>query len=117
MRFSTSSETVPEKIKFGNCFGYAVHEKYGIMVIEVIPMRMLGDELHSLQDFKHHFSIDEIIYSYYSGELAVFLNSIGENEIAQKLDGIPHNGWILVKLYELFGLNPELTEEVIRKPY
>lgn len=80
-------------------------------------MEMFGNELHSIQDLKRNFSIDELIYSWYSGELAVFLNSIGETETAQKLDDIPHNGFMLIRLYELFGLNPELTEEVIRNQY
>ncbi|MDE6034847.1 MAG: hypothetical protein K2G36_02945 [Ruminococcus sp.] len=80
-------------------------------------MKMLGNELHSMQDLKYNFSIDELIYSYYSGELAVFLNSIGEYEKAEKLDDIPHNGYLLTELYELFGLNPEVSEEDIRSIY
>lgn len=80
-------------------------------------MKMLGNEMHSIQDLKRNFSIDELIYSCYSGELAVFLNSIGESETAQKLDNISYNGFMLVRLYELFGLNPEWTEEEIRNQY
>lgn len=80
-------------------------------------MKMFGNELYSMQDLKQNFSIDELIYSYYSGELAVFLNSIGEYENAEKLDDIPHNGWLLIRLYELFDLNPELTEEAVRNKY
>ena len=80
-------------------------------------MKMLGNELHSMQDLKHNFSIDELIYSYYSGELAIFLNSIAEYEKAEKLDDIPHNGYLLTELYELFGLNPETSEEDIRNIY
>ncbi|MDE5768150.1 MAG: hypothetical protein K2H82_02075 [Oscillospiraceae bacterium] len=80
-------------------------------------MKMFGHELHSVQDLQRNFSIDELIYSYYSGELAVFLNSIGETETARKLDAIPHNGYLLIRLYELFRLNPELTEESIKNQY
>ncbi len=80
-------------------------------------MKMLGNELNNLLDLKHNFSIDELIYSYYSGELAVFLNSIGEYEKAEKLDDIPHNGYLLTRLYELFGLNPETSEEDIINIY
>lgn len=80
-------------------------------------MKMSGNELYSLQDLKHNFSIDELIYSYYSGELAVFLNSIGECDKVLKLDSIPHNGWLLIRLYELFDLNPELPEETVRNKY
>lgn len=74
-------------------------------------MKMFGTELYSMQDLKDNFSIDELIYSYYSGELAVFLDSIGEFEISQKLDNIRHNGYLLTELYKLFGLNPETSEE------
>lgn len=80
-------------------------------------MKMLGNELNNLLDLKHNFSLDELIYSYYSGELAVFLDSIGECEKAEKLDNIPHNGYLLTGLYELFGLNPETSEEDIRNVY
>ena len=80
-------------------------------------MKMLGNELNNLLDLKHNFSIDELIYSYYSGELAIFLNSIAEYEKAEKLDDIPHNGYLLTGLYELFGLNPEVSEEDIRSMY
>lgn len=83
----------------------------------VNAMKMFGSELHSMQDLKKNFSIDELIYSYYSGELAVFLESIGEFEISQKLDNIRHNGYLLTELYKLFGLNPETPEEDIRSSY
>lgn len=77
-------------------------------------MKMFGNELYSMQDLKKNFSIDELIYSNYSGELAVFLESIGEYEMSQKLDNIKHNGYLLTELYKLFGLNPEMSEEDIR---
>ena len=80
-------------------------------------MKMLGNKLNNLFDLKHNFSIDELIYSYYSGELAVFLNSIGEYEKTEKLNDIRHNGYLLTELYELFGLNPETSEEDIRNSY
>ncbi|MCM1507935.1 MAG: hypothetical protein NC177_12505 [Ruminococcus flavefaciens] len=80
-------------------------------------MKMFGNELHSMQDLKKNFSIDELIYSYYSGELAVFLESIGEYEISQKLDNIRHNSYLLMELYKLFGLNPKTPEEDIRNSY
>ncbi|MDE6672874.1 MAG: hypothetical protein K2J36_03000 [Ruminococcus sp.] len=80
-------------------------------------MQMLGNKLNSLTDLMHSFSIDELIYSYYSGELAVFLNSIGEHEKAEKLDYITHNGYLLTELYRLFGLNPDIPEEDIRNLY
>ncbi len=80
-------------------------------------MKMLGNELHSMQDLKHNFSIDELIYSYYSGELSAFLNSIGECDKVKKLDTIQRNGYLLTELYELFGLNPETSEEDIRNMY
>ena len=80
-------------------------------------MKMLGNKLNNLFDLKHNFSIDELIYSYYSGELSAFLNSIGEYEKAEKLDDIPHNGYLLIGLYELFGLNPEVSEEDIGNIY
>ncbi|MDE5771628.1 MAG: hypothetical protein K2I06_08405 [Ruminococcus sp.] len=80
-------------------------------------MKMLGNELNNLLDLKHNFSIDELIYSYYSGELAVFLKSIGEYKKAEKLDDIQHNGYLLTGLYELFELNLKDSEEDIRNSY
>ena len=80
-------------------------------------MKMLGNELKNITDLIHNFSIDELIYSYYSGELSVFLESIGEYEKSEKLAEIPHNAYLLRGLYELFGINPEITEEDIRDIY
>lgn len=43
-------------------------------------MMMNGEYLETLQDLKRCFCIDELIYSYYNGELEVFLNKIEEHK-------------------------------------
>ncbi|MBQ8687967.1 MAG: hypothetical protein IJ512_05410 [Ruminococcus sp.] len=39
-------------------------------------MIMRGCTLHSVRDLKANFSIDELVYSYYSGELEIWLNNM-----------------------------------------
>lgn len=81
-------------------------------------MFMNGEHLETLQDLKRCFCIDELIYSYYNGELEIFLDKIGEHEKAEQIRNIPENNALLmIRLYEIFDLNDEDTEEKIRSDY
>ncbi len=81
-------------------------------------MVMRGCSLRSIRDLKANFSIDELVYSYYSGELEIWLNNIGEKSKAKKLSRISsNNAQLLVELYKVFDLNPALSEEEVRRKY
>ena len=45
-------------------------------------MVMNGEYMENLNDLKRCFSLEELLYSYYNGELEVFLDKIGEQEKA-----------------------------------
>lgn len=77
-------------------------------------MIMNGTEIICLTELKQNFSIDELIYSFYSGELEIWLRKIGEKTLADKISEIPYNGYVLENLYRLFGISPELTEREVR---
>lgn len=77
-------------------------------------MMMNGKLLKSLDELMRNFSIDELVACYYSGELLFFLNSIGESEKAAAIINIPQNAYLLVRLYSVFGIETDLTEEEIR---
>lgn len=79
-------------------------------------MLMNGEILTSLNDLKRCFCIDELIYNYGSGELEIWLKKIGETKKAKKVEAIPKvNAYILLRLYEILDLNPDLSEEEIRR--
>lgn len=81
-------------------------------------MTMRGCTLHSIRDLKANFSIDELVYSYYSGELEIWLNKIGEHSKAKKLSRISaNNAQLLIELYKVFDLNPSMSEEEVRREY
>lgn len=81
-------------------------------------MLMNGEYLETLQDLKRCFCIDELIYSYYNGELEIFLDKIGENEKAGQIRNISeNNALLLIRLYEILGLQYEDSEEEIRSDY
>ncbi|HBN10533.1 MAG TPA: hypothetical protein DIW26_01170 [Ruminococcus sp.] len=78
-------------------------------------MFMNGEYLESVNDLKRCFCIDELLYIYGSGELEIWLRKIGETEKAEKISEISKvNAYILLRLYEILDLNPELSEEEIR---
>lgn len=77
-------------------------------------MIMRGKKINSLDELKQNFSIDELIYYYYSGELEIWLTEIGETAKAEKLKLFQNNAYLLVQIYELFGLELEVTEDMIR---
>lgn len=78
-------------------------------------MFMNGKHLEALKDLKRCFCIDELIYNYGSGELEIWLRKIGETEKADQVSKISKvNAYILLRLYEILDLNPDLSEEEIR---
>ena len=78
-------------------------------------MVMKGEHLETLQALKLCFCIDELIYDYISGELEIWLRKIGETEKAYRISKISKvNAYILLRLYEILELDPELSEEEIR---
>lgn len=81
-------------------------------------MMMNGEYLKTLKDLKRCFCIDELIYDYISGELEIWLRKIGETEKAERVSKISKaNAYILLKLYEILDLNPNLSEEEIRSRF
>ena len=81
-------------------------------------MLMNGKLISSLEDLKRNFSIDDLIYSYYNGELVFMLKKIGEIEKANKVSKITkNNALLLISLYEILELDPELTDDEIRASY
>ena len=78
-------------------------------------MTMNGKKLRSVGDLKINFAIDELIDSYYSGELEYFLKETGNLDMLRKIKSIrKNNAFLLVKLYEILGIKPELSEEEVR---
>ena len=78
-------------------------------------MTMNGKKLRSVSDLKKNFAIDELIDSYYSGELEYFLKETGNLDMIRKIRSIrKNNAFLLVKLYEILGIKPELSEEEVR---
>ena len=77
-------------------------------------MIMSGKEVNSITELKQNFSISEIIYSFDSGELEIWLRKIGESEKADTLLEIRFNGYVLETLYRLLELDPNLTEKEVR---
>ena len=80
-------------------------------------MMMNGKLLHSLSELKQNFSIDDLVASYYSGELFFFLQKLGEYDKLAALQRITPNGNLTAQLYALFGLSPSMTEAEIRNRY
>ena len=78
-------------------------------------MRMNGNIIHSVDELKRNFVIDELIDNYYSGELEFFLRSIGDAGRLKKLRcSVRQNAYMLVDLYDVFDISPEMTEEEVR---
>ena len=77
-------------------------------------MIMSGKEINSITELKQNFSINELIYSFDSGELEIWLRKIGESEKADTLLEIRFNGYVLETLYRLLELDPNLTEKEVR---
>ncbi|MDY3258277.1 MAG: hypothetical protein SOX14_08170, partial [Ruminococcus callidus] len=81
-------------------------------------MFMNGEILTSLNDLKRCFCLEELLYSYYNGELEIFLDKIGENKKAEQIRNISeNNALLLIRLYDILNLNYEDSEEKIRQNY
>lgn len=81
-------------------------------------MMMNGEVLTSVRDLKRCFCLDELLYSYYNGELQIFLEKSGEHLKAEQLRHIDrNNALLLIRLYDIFELPYESSEEQIRQQY
>ena len=78
-------------------------------------MFMNGEYVKTIEDLKRCLSLEELVYNYYSGELEIWLRKIGETEKADQLQHIQNGNAYLPTLFELFGWNPELSDEEIRR--
>ena len=78
-------------------------------------MMMNGKQLKTMSELMQNFCIDEFIGAFYSGELEYFLRKCGEDNTANLLCDIPHNAYLLVRLYEILDVDPQLTEEKVRR--
>ena len=59
---------------------------------------MNGKKLKSVNDLKRNFAIDELIDSYYSGELEYFLKETGNLDMIRKIRNIPKNNAICIDI-------------------
>ena len=81
-------------------------------------MLMNGEILTNISDLKRCFCLDELLYSYYNGELEIFLEKTGEHQKAEQLRRISkNNALLLIRLYEIFDLPYEDSEEQIRNDF
>ena len=81
-------------------------------------MLMNGEILTNISDLKRCFCLDELLYSYYNGELEIFLEKTGEHQKAEQLRRISkNNALLLIRLYEIFDLPYEDSEEQIRNAF
>ena len=78
---------------------------------------MNGQAVHTVDELLKNFSIDDLIYCYYTGELEIFLTELQEYEKASAIKNIPNNALLLIRLYAVFGIEPECTEEEIRESF
>lgn len=81
-------------------------------------MPMMDENTKTYDDMMRKFSIDELIYIYYTGELEIFLRRIekyGEAEAIASLN--TRNAFILVELYKILGLAPNMTEDEIKRSF
>lgn len=115
------SKTVPEKkyllgIVLDFIFNFSI-VKYKKLKGWII-MPMMDENTKTYDDMMRKFSIDELIYIYYTGELEIFLRRIekyGEAEAIASLN--TRNAFILVELYKILGLDPYMTEDEIRRSF
>ena len=78
-------------------------------------MPMINQNTKTISDMLHNFALDELIDSYYTGELEIFLRRINCIQAADEVVALnTRNAFILIELYKILGLDPEMTEEQIR---
>lgn len=81
-------------------------------------MPMIDENTKTYNDMISKFCIDELIYSYYTGELEIFLRKIGKSGEADAVAALnTHNALLLIELYKILGLDPKKTEEEIRRAF
>lgn len=81
-------------------------------------MPMIDENTKTFNDMLHKFEIDELVYSYYTGELEIFLHKAGKHSEADAVAALStHNAFILVELYKILGLDPNMTEDEIRSAF
>lgn len=81
-------------------------------------MPMIDENTKTFNDMLRKFEIDELIYSYYTGELEIFLHKTGKHREADAVAELStHNAFILVELYKILGLDPNMTEDEIRSAF
>ena len=81
-------------------------------------MPMIDENTKTFNDMLHKFEIDELVYSYYTGELEIFLHKAGKHSEAEAIAALStHNAFILVELYKILGLDPAMTDEEIRSAF
>lgn len=106
-----------QKIKINSEIDWDSHRKSPCAMIEAqgdFFIFINGEILENIDHLKRCFSLEELLYSYCNGEFAFWLNSIGETEKAAKLSQIEKlDAYMLLKLYQIFDLNPNLMEEEI----
>ena len=80
-------------------------------------MLMNGQLVGNVEDLLKNFSIEDLIWSFYTGELTIFLRKIGETGKAASIEGLKRDAYMLEKLYGVLGIDPSLTEEEVRAQY
>ena len=81
-------------------------------------MPMIDENTKTFNDMLHKFEIDELIYSYYIGELEIFLRRMGKRGEADAVAALEmHNAFVLVELYKILGLDPYMTEDEIKRSF
>ena len=77
-------------------------------------MFMNGKIVHDCDELLRNFSIEDVLNGYFTGELEIFLRKIGENKKADSVAAVsPDNAYLLMKLYDIFDLPYELSDEEI----
>ena len=65
-------------------------------------MPMIDENTKTFNDMLRKFEIDELIYSYYTGELEIFLRRIKKCGEANAVAALKtHNAFILIELYKI----------------
>lgn len=79
---------------------------------------MIDENTKTFNDMLHKFEIDELIYSYYIGELEIFLRRMGKRGETYAVAALEmHNAFVLVELYKILGLDPYMTEDEIKRSF
>lgn len=81
-------------------------------------MPMIDENTKTYEDMLSKFSIDELIHSYYTGELEIFLRRTEKHGEADAVAALnTRNAFLLVELYKILGLDPYMTEDEIRRAF